>query len=352
MICSKSSVTEHAHEPDPDPTCRRPTRAIAPKRSPSASCPPSSGAGAAPRPTRPAVSSFRSARLSTTAGRARRRPSRSRPKSRGKSPRRSSPATNRPTSGSTARSIPIAAASTAASIATRGRPTPIWGSRPGSISKPGCSPRSARRSLLERELASPKYRPAPIAFGANTDPYQPIERQYRITRSLIETLARARHPLTIVTKSNLVLRDLDLLAPMARDGSGQGLRLGDHARPRRSRAGWSRARRRREAARGDRGAQRGGRAGGRDGRADHPGDQRRGAGDDPDPRLFGGRARGRLCRAEAAGRIARHVPRMAAGPLPRPAQARGVAHAVDARGQGLRGPVGPAHGRARAPTPG
>ena len=72
--------------------------------------------------------------------------------------------------------------------------------------------------LLERELAAPKYRPAPIAFGANTDPYQPIERQYRITRSLIETLARARHPLSIVTKSNLILRDLDLLAPMARDG--------------------------------------------------------------------------------------------------------------------------------------
>src|SRR6516165_6827378 len=72
--------------------------------------------------------------------------------------------------------------------------------------------------LLERELASPKYRPAPIAFGANTDPYQPIERQYRITRSLIETLAQASHPLTIVTKSNLILRDRDLLAPMARDG--------------------------------------------------------------------------------------------------------------------------------------
>ena len=72
--------------------------------------------------------------------------------------------------------------------------------------------------LLERELASPKYRPAPIAFGANTDPYQPIERQYRITRSLIEVLSHVRHPLTIVTKSNLILRDLDLLAPMARDG--------------------------------------------------------------------------------------------------------------------------------------
>jgi len=57
-----------------------------------------------------------------------------------------------------------------------------------------------------------------IALGANTDPYQPIERQYRITRSVLETLARARHPVGIVTKSNLVLRDLDILAPMARDG--------------------------------------------------------------------------------------------------------------------------------------
>ena len=72
--------------------------------------------------------------------------------------------------------------------------------------------------LLERELAAPKYTPATIALGTNTDPYQPIERRYRITRSLIETLRRARHPATIVTKSNLVLRDLDLLTDMARDG--------------------------------------------------------------------------------------------------------------------------------------
>jgi len=72
--------------------------------------------------------------------------------------------------------------------------------------------------LLERELAAPKYAPATIALGTNTDPYQPIERRYRITRSLIETLRRARHPATIVTKSNLVLRDLDLLTDMARDG--------------------------------------------------------------------------------------------------------------------------------------
>ncbi len=73
-------------------------------------------------------------------------------------------------------------------------------------------------ALLERELGAAKYAPATIAFGTNTDPYQPIERQYRITRSLIETLHRARHPISIVTKSNLVLRDLDILSDMGRDG--------------------------------------------------------------------------------------------------------------------------------------
>jgi DNA repair photolyase len=73
-------------------------------------------------------------------------------------------------------------------------------------------------ALLERELAQAKYAPAPIALGTNTDPYQPIERQYRITRSVLETLQRTRHPLSIVTKSNLVLRDLDILSDMAREG--------------------------------------------------------------------------------------------------------------------------------------
>ena len=73
-------------------------------------------------------------------------------------------------------------------------------------------------ALLERELANPKYRPKVIALGANTDAYQPIERQYRVTRAVLEVLAKARHPVGIVTKSNLVLRDLDLLAPMAADG--------------------------------------------------------------------------------------------------------------------------------------
>jgi len=70
--------------------------------------------------------------------------------------------------------------------------------------------------LLREELSRPGYRPSPIALGANTDCYQPIERRYRITRGLIELLAECRHPLTIVTKSALVERDLDLLGPMGR----------------------------------------------------------------------------------------------------------------------------------------
>jgi DNA repair photolyase len=73
-------------------------------------------------------------------------------------------------------------------------------------------------ALLEKELAAPKYRPAVIALGANTDAYQPIERQYRVTRSVLEVLARTDHPVGIVTKSNLVVRDLDLLGPMAAKG--------------------------------------------------------------------------------------------------------------------------------------
>jgi DNA repair photolyase len=72
-------------------------------------------------------------------------------------------------------------------------------------------------SLLERELAKPCYDCQPIALGTNTDPYQPVERRLRITRGVLEVLARCRHPLTIVTKSAAVVRDLDLLAPMARE---------------------------------------------------------------------------------------------------------------------------------------
>jgi DNA repair photolyase len=69
--------------------------------------------------------------------------------------------------------------------------------------------------LLERELSAPGYMPKTIAIGTNTDPYQPIERRYKIMRGILEVLERAGHPVGIVTKSNLVLRDLDILSRMA-----------------------------------------------------------------------------------------------------------------------------------------
>ena len=69
--------------------------------------------------------------------------------------------------------------------------------------------------LLRAELAKPGYRCAPIALGTNTDPYQPIEREWKITRSVLEVLAACDHPVTITTKGALVERDLDLLGPMA-----------------------------------------------------------------------------------------------------------------------------------------
>jgi DNA repair photolyase len=69
--------------------------------------------------------------------------------------------------------------------------------------------------LLRAELAKPDYRCDPIALGTNTDPYQPIEREWKVTRSIIEVLAAHEHPFTIVTKSALVERDIDLIAPMA-----------------------------------------------------------------------------------------------------------------------------------------
>ncbi|TAL80968.1 MAG: PA0069 family radical SAM protein, partial [Beijerinckiaceae bacterium] len=72
--------------------------------------------------------------------------------------------------------------------------------------------------LLERELAAKNYQPKTIAIGTNTDPYQPIEREHRIMRQVLEVLARTNHPVGIVTKSALVLRDLDLLQPMAEKG--------------------------------------------------------------------------------------------------------------------------------------
>jgi DNA repair photolyase len=70
-------------------------------------------------------------------------------------------------------------------------------------------------ALLEAELANPRYVCKPIALGINTDGYQPLERRLGVTRSILEVLAARRHPVTLVTKSALILRDLDLLASLA-----------------------------------------------------------------------------------------------------------------------------------------
>ena len=71
---------------------------------------------------------------------------------------------------------------------------------------------------LERELAAPGYRPRTVALGTNTDPYQPLERTHEVTRSVLKVLSRCDHPVGIVTKSALVTRDIDILAPMAAKG--------------------------------------------------------------------------------------------------------------------------------------
>ena len=72
--------------------------------------------------------------------------------------------------------------------------------------------------LLAKELSAPGYVPKIIAMGTNTDPYQPIERNLRVTRSILEVLRDFNHPVGIVTKSALILRDLDILGPMAEKG--------------------------------------------------------------------------------------------------------------------------------------
>src|SRR3982074_3236549 len=69
--------------------------------------------------------------------------------------------------------------------------------------------------LLLEELAKPGYACSAIAMGTNTDPYQPVEREWKITRQVLEVLSACDHPVSIVTKSSLVERDIDLLAPMA-----------------------------------------------------------------------------------------------------------------------------------------
>jgi DNA repair photolyase len=83
----------------------------------------------------------------------------------------------------------------------------------------GLSPaRPNAAEVLARELRKPRYRVAPIAIGTNTDPYQPVERTWEITRACLQVLAAFNHPVAIVTKGTLIERDMDILAPMAAKG--------------------------------------------------------------------------------------------------------------------------------------
>jgi DNA repair photolyase len=99
------------------------------------------------------------------------------------------------------------------------RPTHAWlGLSPGLDFESRLFFKPEAASLLRSELRRPGYRCDVLAMGTNTDPYQPVERSLRITRAVLEVLADHRHPVTIVTKSHLVVRDLDLLSSLARDG--------------------------------------------------------------------------------------------------------------------------------------
>lgn len=99
------------------------------------------------------------------------------------------------------------------------RPSHAWlGLSPGLDFETRLFRKADAAAHLQRELAAPGYRAATLVLGANTDPYQPIERRFGLTRALLQVLHDCRHPVVITTKSALVLRDRDILTPMARQG--------------------------------------------------------------------------------------------------------------------------------------
>jgi len=98
----------------------------------------------------------------------------------------------------------------------RARPTHSYlGLSPGLDFETGLVAKVNAAGVLRRELAAPSYRAAVVNLGSATDAYQPVERDLRLTRAVLEVLAETRHPVAIVTKASLIERDLDLLAPMA-----------------------------------------------------------------------------------------------------------------------------------------
>lgn len=102
------------------------------------------------------------------------------------------------------------------------RPTHAWlGLSPGLDFETELVARPDAPEVLRKQLSSKRYEPKPIAIGTNTDPYQPIEKDYRVMRGVLGVLAECRHPVTVVTKGTLIERDIDTLAPMAEAGLAQ-----------------------------------------------------------------------------------------------------------------------------------
>lgn len=96
------------------------------------------------------------------------------------------------------------------------RPThAYWDMSPGIDFETRITARINAPELLRKTLSSPRYQVKPLCIGANTDPYQPAEKELRITRALIDILGEFHHPFSIITKSHLITRDIDLLTPLA-----------------------------------------------------------------------------------------------------------------------------------------
>ena len=184
--------------------------------------------------------------------------------------------------------------------------------------------------LLERELAKPGYEPRTIAIGTNTDPYQPIEKQWRIMREVLEVLEAHNHPVGIVTKSALVTRDADILGRMAEKGLAKvalSITTLDRKLARMMEPRAATPPKRLEALRTL--------AGLGDDRPGDPGAERPGDRAYPRFRPGGRRARGRLHHPAAAAGSGADLQGLAAAALSRPLPPRDLADPLDARRQGL-----------------
>ena len=232
-------------------------------------------------------------------------------------------------------------------------PLPTSAIRPGSTSRPSSTPRSTPPSCWSASSPIPRYVPKYIALGAVTDPYQPIEREHRITRSILEVLERASHPVGIVTKSALVVRDIDILARMA----GRGLvkvaisvtTLDRRDRPQDGAARGHARRRRLEAIRALSARRRAGRRDDGAHRA-RPSTTARSSASWPPRAMPAPREAGYVLlrlplRAQGA------VPRVARHRVPGPRRARHQHPALHARRQGLHARMAASASAAAAPTP-